>query len=325
MYARHKYKNNNYLIPCFIFLDCFLFGGIVVLWYFMTFWNKTNVFRASQIYIPCVDQVYYNYDKDPDGGLLPDTVVYVLGFSLPVIMILFGEAILAIYQLQGGRHHAVHEKELRVCKFRFHPLLRRSIRYIGVFSLGAFITLILVRFGQLVIGQPKPHYFNICDGPTECTDTLSVIQLTCGEEGVRESLPNMHAALTSYSSVFIGLYVTILLQPLKTVRSVRPLFCLCIFSLPYMVGIERVRYYEANWSDVITGWILGSVISLYLVYYILNQFKGAETVWVPPPAVFSHDTILSNPHMDKTLEMNRMRGSDVPDANFKEPLGNGVK
>lgn len=55
----------------------------------------------------------------------------------------------------------------------------------GVFSLGAFITLILVRTGQLVIGQPKPHYFNICDGPTECTDTLSVVQLTCAEEGVR--------------------------------------------------------------------------------------------------------------------------------------------
>ncbi|XP_071853646.1 phospholipid phosphatase-related protein type 5-like isoform X2 [Apostichopus japonicus] len=318
---REQFKNNNFLIPCVLTLDFLLLAGLALLWYFMTFWDKTDVFRTSQIYIPCQDQVYYSYPKDPDDGLLPDTIVYVLGFALPTIVILFGEAILAIYLLQGGRHDDIHEKEIRVCRLRFHPLLRRSVRYIGLFSLGAFILLILVRFGQLVLGRPKPHYFDTCDGPVTCTDPHSLVQLTCEEDGIRESLPSTNAALSMYSSLYVGLYLTTMLQPLKTVRLVHPLFCLVVFSIPYMVGLERVVYHEAHWIDVIAGWVLGALAALYMVYFIVNLFKGADAVSVSRSLSrlpsFSNDTIITNPHREKTLEMRGLRG-DETEQTFKE-------
>lgn len=70
----------------------------------------------------------------------------------------------------------------------------------------------------------------------------------------------------SFSMIpFFQLYLTTMLQPLKTVRLVHPLFCLVVFSIPYMVGLERVVYHEAHWIDVIAGWVLGALAALYMV------------------------------------------------------------
>ncbi|XP_033637039.1 phospholipid phosphatase-related protein type 5-like isoform X3 [Asterias rubens] len=274
MKTRYLTVVNNALIPCFFFVDCLLLAGIVALWYFMVFWNG-DVFFTNSRYILCSDVPFYSFPILESR--VPDIVVYVLCFVMPPVVILFGEAALAVFQLQG-HENPVFEKTVETFDIRFHPIVRRTLRYIGLFALGGFLTWILARTTQLILGYPTPYFFSMCVLPsTSCTGISLVTQLPeCPADTdklARQSFPSLFAALSSYSAVYTGIYITSVFV-IKSSKTLKPLIFLVCVSLSYLMGLERLAFHKNSWSDVIAGWLLGGLIAAYLCFGVLNSFHG---------------------------------------------------
>ncbi|XP_022087321.1 phospholipid phosphatase-related protein type 5-like isoform X2 [Acanthaster planci] len=274
MKGRYLTVVNNALIPCFFFVDCLLLAGIIVLWYFMVFWEGGG-FLLNRPYIPCVDVPHYSYPNLDTK--VPDLVVYVLCFALPPVVILFGEAALAVFQLQG-HESPVFEKTVITFDIKFHPIVRRTLRFIGIFAVGGFSTWILTRAAQLVLGYPAPYFFSVCLLPsTQCTGANVVTQLPdcsgTADDLARQSFPSLFAALSAYSAIYTGVYVTKVFV-LKSAKTLQPLIVLAFLALSFLTGLEQLAFYKGSWSDVIAGWLLGGLIAAYLSVSILNCFLG---------------------------------------------------
>ncbi|XP_038049534.1 phospholipid phosphatase-related protein type 5-like isoform X1 [Patiria miniata] len=274
MKGRYLTVVNNALIPCFFFVDCLLLAGIIVLWYFMVFWEGEG-FYMNRPYIPCADIAHYSYPNLETK--VPDVVIYVLCFALPPVVILFGEAALAVFQLQGYES-PVFEKTVITFDVKFHPIVRRTLRFIGIFALGGFVTWIVSRAAQLMLGYPAPYFFSVCLLPsTQCTGTDLVTQLPectgTNDNLARQSFPSVFAALSAYSAIYTGVYVSKVFV-IKSAKTLQPLIVLSFLALSLLTGLEQLAFYKASWYDVIAGWLLGALIAAYLSVVVLNSFLG---------------------------------------------------
>ncbi|XP_071487563.1 phospholipid phosphatase-related protein type 1-like [Diadema antillarum] len=313
---------NNCLIPCFFLSDCILLAGVVVLWYFMQWWDQTFTLHLATIV--CSDLGHYSF---PDTGaeLIPEIIVYVLAFVVPPIVILFGEAAVALYYLQGGEKELTREKTVRTFGIKLHALLRRTVRFTGIFLLGAFLTWILTRAGKIILGRPAPYFFSAASCLTPCASgsvfTITDCADTEDDDLARQSFPSLYASLSAYSSVFVAVYITALMR-LNSAHAIRPFVGLAVFSVPFLLGVEQVASYKSHWTDVIAGWILGGAIAAYLIFAILDTFRGpllpmTEEMVVAPVEeydtqddfVIGNGTAMRN-GMDKPLQMNGLRQSN---------------
>ncbi|XP_030851841.1 phospholipid phosphatase-related protein type 1-like isoform X2 [Strongylocentrotus purpuratus] len=273
MAGRHGNEtSNNWLIPCFFLFDCILLAAVVVLWYFMEW--QTQTFTLHDATIPCTDIAYYSYPERVD--IVPETIVFVLAFVLPPIVVLFGEAAVGLYNLQGGKKQLFMEKSVMTFGMKLHALLRRTVRFTGIFLLGAFITWILTRAGQLILSHPAPDFFtrstctpcsNGADGTFTISDCTTII------DSARQSFPSLYASLSAYASVYVAVYITMLMK-LNAAHTLRPFAGLCFIAVPYLLGVQQIAAHRAHWGDVIGGWILGSVVAFYLIYGVLDAFLG---------------------------------------------------
>ncbi|XP_041475035.1 phospholipid phosphatase-related protein type 5-like isoform X1 [Lytechinus variegatus] len=319
MRGRHSNQTtNNWLIPCFFLFDCILLAAIVVLWYFMQW--QTATFTLHDATIPCADIAYYSYPERVD--IIPETIVFVLTFVLPPIVVLFGEAAVGLYNLQGGKKQLFMEKSVSTFGMKLHALLRRTVRFTGIFLLGAFITWILTRAGQLILSHPAPDFFTRssctpCSDPTALTFTLS--DCPAPEDAFRQSFPSLYASLSTYASIYVAVYVTNLMK-LNSAHTLRPFAGLCFIAVPYLLGMQQIAAHRAHWSDVIGGWILGAVVAFYLIYGVLDAFLGPLMSATSPGMdsdvdanedyVIEHDHALRNgTTLDKPMQMNGLRHS----------------
>ncbi|XP_034750257.1 phospholipid phosphatase-related protein type 2a [Etheostoma cragini] len=94
----------------------------------------------------------------------------------------------------------------------FNPLLRRIIRFLGVYTFGLFTTTIFANAGQVVTGNQTPHFLSACRPnytALGCQSTMQYIaerRACTGNQlivtSARKSFPSKDAALSVYSAVY---------------------------------------------------------------------------------------------------------------------------
>ncbi|XP_033637033.1 phospholipid phosphatase-related protein type 1-like [Asterias rubens] len=267
-------SKNSWLVPCFLGVDYVLLAGMAVLWFFLEY---TEYIIAE----PAVRGFWCN---DPqfmkpyiDDRLVPERGLYVICFTGPVILILLGESMLALCRCDDIRES---HKLVRSCSLSLHTPLRRALRFIGVFSFGAFATWVVTDVIQSLTGQMTPYFFAACN-PDACSrqaGTRFVTEYTClmGDsefiKQARRSLPSIHASLGAYSSVFATIYLSTQVQ-FRNARLPVPLLCLALLSGAVLWGFSRAASYRHHWTDIFAGFALGTSFALYLSLAILNTFR----------------------------------------------------
>ncbi|MGH0168634.1 UNVERIFIED_CONTAM: hypothetical protein FKN15_061819 [Acipenser sinensis] len=173
------------------------------------------------------------------------------------------------------RSDAAREKTIATgdCCY-FNPLLRRIVRFLGVYSFGLFTTTIFANAGQVVTGNQAPHFLTVCRPNYTALGCQSALQYITdrrpctGNPGVvvsaRRSFPSKDAALSVYSAVYTVMYVTLVFRA-KGTRLTKPTVCLTLLSLAVLVGVIRVAEYRNHWSDVLAGYLTGGSIATFLV------------------------------------------------------------
>ncbi|XP_014794620.1 PREDICTED: lipid phosphate phosphatase-related protein type 5 [Calidris pugnax] len=200
-----------------------------------------------------------------------------------------------------------------------NPLVRRTIRFLGIYAFGLFATDIFVNAGQVVTGNLAPHFLALCKpnytalGCKQYTQFISSVHACTGNPDLimkaRKTFPSKEAALSVYAAMYLAMYITNTVKARGT-RLAKPVLCLGLMCLAFLTGINRVAEYRNHWSDVIAGFIIGISIAVFLVVCVVNNFRGRQ-----PEHEHSHMEnlaqmpMISIPRVESPLEKKQSKGS----------------
>ncbi|XP_013926449.1 PREDICTED: lipid phosphate phosphatase-related protein type 1 [Thamnophis sirtalis] len=271
------------IIPCFIFVELIIMAGTVLLAYYF---ECTDTFQVHIQGFFCQDSnLMKPYPGAEDESFISPLILYCVLAATPTAIIFIGE--LSMYFIKSTRESLIiQEKTILTGECCYlNPLLRRIIRFIGVFAFGLFATNIFVNAGQVVTGNLAPYFLTVCkpnytgsdcrahhqfvNNGNICTGNQDVI------EKARRSFPSKHAALSIYSALYATMYITSTIKT-KSSRLAKPVLCLGTLCAAFLTGLNRVSEYRNHCSDVIAGFILGSTVALFLGICVVHNFKGAR-------------------------------------------------
>ncbi|KAK2512948.1 phospholipid phosphatase-related protein type 1 isoform X1 [Columba livia] len=271
------------IIPCFIFVELVIMAGTVLLAYYF---ECTDTFQVHIQGFFCQDgNLMKPYPGTEDESFISPLVLYCVLASTPTAIIFIGE--ISMYFIKSTRETLIiQEKTILTGECCYlNPLLRRIIRFIGVFAFGLFATDIFVNAGQVVTGNLAPYFLTVCkpnytgndcrahhefiNNGNICTGDVAVI------EKARRSFPSKHAALSIYSALYATMYITSTIKT-KSSRLAKPVLCLGTLCAAFLTGLNRVSEYRNHCSDVIAGFILGSAVALFLGICVVHNFKGTH-------------------------------------------------
>ncbi|KAM5162041.1 Hypothetical predicted protein [Marmota monax] len=274
---------SNTIFPCFIFVEMVIMAGTVMLAYYFEY---TDTFTVNVQGFFCHDSAYRKpYPGPEDSSAVPPVLLYSLAAGVPVLVIIVGETAVFCLQL-ATRDFENQEKTILTgdCCY-INPLVRRTVRFLGIYTFGLFATDIFVNAGQVVTGNLAPHFLALCKPNYTALGCQQYTQFISGEEActgnpdlimrARKTFPSKEAALSVYAAMYLTMYITNTIKA-KGTRLAKPVLCLGLMCLAFLTGLNRVAEYRNHWSDVIAGFLVGISIAVFLVVCVVNNFKGRQ-------------------------------------------------
>ncbi|XP_043940543.1 phospholipid phosphatase-related protein type 2 isoform X2 [Protopterus annectens] len=295
--GEQEVKKSFSIIPCFVFIELVIMAGTVLLAYHFEY---TNTFPVHMQGFFCYDSTFSKpYPGPEDLSKAPPALVYSLVTAIPTVMILIGELSSFFFHSGSNQEKTIITGE---CCY-FNPLLRRIVRFLGVYSFGLFATTIFANAGQVVTGNLTPHFLTVCRPnytALGCQSPLHYITETKACTGVpalinaaRKAFPSKDAALSAYAAVYTVMYVTLVYR-IKGSRLAKPSICLSLLCPAFLVGVVHVAEYRNHWSDVLAGFLTGGTIAAFLVVCVVSSF---QTMNPPQKKVLVQEKKLNPPVM----------------------------
>ncbi|XP_041091678.1 phospholipid phosphatase-related protein type 5-like isoform X2 [Polyodon spathula] len=314
-------KSSSSIVPCFMCVELVIMAGTVLLAYYFEY---TDTFPVHIQGFFCYDRTFSKpYPGPEESGRVPPVLLYSLVTAVPAVTILAGELSVFFLRPDGAREKTIATGD---CCY-FNPLLRRIVRFIGVFSFGLFTTTIFVNAGQVVTGNQAPHFLTACRPNYTALGCQSALQYITDRRpctgnpsvvaSARKSFPSKDAALSVYSAVYTVMYVTLVFQA-KGTRLTKPTVCLTLLSLAVLVGVIRVAEYRNHWSDVLAGYLTGGSIAAFLVTCVINNFQSRRVEPLKPvrPEPVGGVPMMSLPCVESPLE--KLSGAQTQRAAVSE-------
>ncbi|XP_054420664.1 phospholipid phosphatase-related protein type 5 [Pteronotus mesoamericanus] len=293
-----------------LYFQMVIMAGTVMLAYYFEY---TDTFAVNVQGFFCHDSAYRKpYPGPEDSSAVPPALLYSLAAGVPVLVIIVGETAVFCLQL-ATRDFENQEKTILTgdCCY-INPLVRRTVRFLGIYTFGLFATDIFVNAGQVVTGNLAPHFLALCKpnytalGCQQLTQFISGAEACTGNPDLitraRKTFPSKEAALSVYAAMYLTMYITNTIKA-KGTRLAKPVLCLGLMCLAFLTGLNRVAEYRNHWSDVIAGFLVGISIAVFLVVCVVNNFKGRqpeqERVHVDGLA---HAPMISIPRVGSPLE-----------------------
>ncbi|XP_013864288.1 phospholipid phosphatase-related protein type 2a isoform X1 [Austrofundulus limnaeus] len=290
-------KNSSSIVPCFLFVELVIMAGTVLLAYYFEY---TDTFPVHIQGFFCYDKSFSKPYPGPDNtSKIPPVLIYSIVTAIPTLTILFGELCAFFIKAEGTQEKTIVTAD---CCY-FNPLLRRIVRFLGVYAFGLFTTTIFANAGQVVTGNQTPHFLSACRPnytALGCQSTMQYITERRACTGnplivmsARKSFPSKDAALSVYSALYTVMYVTLVFKT-KGTRLTKPTISLTLLCLAMLVGVVRVAEYRNHWADVLAGFFTGGAIAVFLVTCVINNFQQFQSS--PPPQRPQHpESVLGMP------------------------------
>ncbi|XP_055002478.1 phospholipid phosphatase-related protein type 5 [Sorex araneus] len=266
-----------------LYFQVVIMAGTVMLAYYFEY---TDTFSVNVQGFFCHDSAYRKpYPGPEDRSAVPPVLLYSLAAGVPALVIIVGETAVFCLQL-ATRDFENQEKTILTgdCCY-INPLVRRTVRFLGIYTFGLFATDIFVNAGQVVTGNLAPHFLALCKPNYTALGCQQYTQFISGEEActgnpdlimrARKTFPSKEAALSVYAAMYLTMYITNTIKA-KGTRLAKPVLCLGLMCLAFLTGLNRVAEYRNHWSDVIAGFLVGISIAVFLVVCVVNNFKGRQ-------------------------------------------------
>ncbi|XP_042681523.1 phospholipid phosphatase 1 isoform X1 [Centrocercus urophasianus] len=218
---------------------------------------------------------------------ITSTVLYTVGFTLPILSIILGETLSVFYN------------HLHSNSFVRNNYVATIYKAIGTFIFGAAASQSLTDIAKYSIGRLRPHFLAVCQPDwTQINCSLGYIEnFPCQgdkakiNEG-RLSFYSGHSSFSMYCMLFLALYLQARMKG-DWARLVRPTIQFGLIAASIYVGLSRVSDYKHHWSDVLTGLIQGALVAILIVVYVSDFFKVRGCTFQPKED--SHTTLHETP------------------------------
>uniref|UniRef100_A0A673CY63 Phospholipid phosphatase related 2a n=1 Tax=Sphaeramia orbicularis TaxID=375764 RepID=A0A673CY63_9TELE len=246
-----------------------IMAGTVLLAYYFEY---TDTFPVHIQGFFCYDKTFSKpYPGPDDTSKIPPVLIYSLVTAIPTLTILIGELCAFFTKAEGTQEKTIVTAD---CCY-FNPLLRRIIRFLGVYAFGLFTTTIFANAGQVVTGNQTPHFLSACRPNYTALGCQSTMQY------ITERPLSVYSAV--YTVVSEGapliptcmMYVTLVFKT-KGTRLTKPTISLTLLCLAMLVGVVRVAEYRNHWADVLAGFFTGAAIAVFLVTCVINNFQQLQ-------------------------------------------------
>ncbi|KFO28774.1 Lipid phosphate phosphatase-related protein type 2 [Fukomys damarensis] len=262
--GRPHLKRSFSIIPCFVFVESVLLGIVVLLAYRLEF---TDTFPVHTQGFFCYDSTYAKPYPGPEASSrAPPTLIYALVTAGPTLTILLGELARAFIPTPSASPIIGESTIVSGACCRFSPPLRRLVRFLGVYSFGLFTTTIFANAGQVVTGNPTPHFLSVC---RPNYTALGCPPPSPDRPGPDRFVTDQGACAGSPSLMYVTLVFRV-----KGSRLVKPSLCLALLCPAFLVGVVRVAEYRNHWSDVLAGFLTGAAIATFLVTCVVHNFQS---------------------------------------------------
>ncbi|XP_060058117.1 phospholipid phosphatase-related protein type 5 isoform X6 [Erinaceus europaeus] len=199
------------LTSSMLYFQMVIMAGTVMLAYYFEY---TDTFTVNVQGFFCHDSAYRKpYPGPEDSSAVPPVLLYSLAAGVPVLVIIVGETAVFCLQL-ATKDFENQEKTILTgdCCY-INPLVRRTVRFLGIYTFGLFATDIFVNAGQVVTGNLAPHFLALCKPNYTALGCQQYTQFISGEEActgnpdlimrARKTFPSKEAALSVYAAMYL--------------------------------------------------------------------------------------------------------------------------
>ncbi|CAK1553060.1 unnamed protein product [Leptosia nina] len=224
-------------------------------------------------------------------------MLYSIGFTLPLVTMLITEYLrLRNYQ---GQSRAIFDVEIPAW-------IWETYRVVGIFLFGCACQQLATGIGKYSIGGLRPHFFDVCNPDVNCTLPENIGRYidsyTClGDNSrrlrqMRLSFPSGHASFSSYTMVFLALYLQ------KRVswhgsKVLRHFLQFVVIMMAWYTGMSRVSDNKHHWGDVIAGFIIGAGAAVLAIVFLYKPTKVELCYSCLTESTNRQDTMLRNLHL----------------------------
>ncbi|KAK4311592.1 hypothetical protein Pmani_016919 [Petrolisthes manimaculis] len=230
----------------------------------------------------CDDQsLRYPY-KD---STIHTAVLYVVGTSLPGFSML-GLEYWRCRTESVGQQVSVRGRSLP-------PFIWAWYSTIGTFLFGCACSQLLTDVAKYSIGRLRPHFLDICQpdwSQINCTDPYRYIDpIPCTSTNshrmkeARLSFPSGHASFSAFTMVYFVIYLQMRYK-FRTPKLVRPFIQFVCLMMTFYTSLSRVSDYKHHWSDVFSGFLLGTTVAVLILFFSLHpSFSLSPSLSLRPP------------------------------------------
>jgi len=233
------------------------------------------------------DSIRYPFKE----GTISNIVLYIVGGGLPIAAMITVESERHWYRSRStsttsAMRTAYHSDHVTLGRLRIPRFVVEMVHVIAIFIFGAGCSQLATDCGKYSIGRLRPHFIDMCqpkDLETLCSSGRAVLHqyitnYTCtgtdlhGIKDSRLSFPSGHSSFSAYTMLYLALY----LQSRMTWSGsymLRPLLQTGALMLAWLTGLSRVSDYKHHWSDVLSGFLIGSIAALLTARYVSTLFK----------------------------------------------------
>ncbi|XP_026739938.1 putative phosphatidate phosphatase [Trichoplusia ni] len=166
---------------------------------------------------------------------------------------------------------------------------QQALHWFKEYLFGVLLNLIVIQVIKLIVGSPRPHFFDTCS-PKEaltCTDSEYVPTYTCTKahwmSQSDRSFPSGHTSLAVHTGLFLAYYIRRRTSRPSS-KTIRLIQAVCIASA-VICSVSRMTDHRHHWWDVLAGATLATPILFYTVYSLCENFECTKVSTEDPTGV----------------------------------------
>ncbi|XP_042900351.1 putative phosphatidate phosphatase [Parasteatoda tepidariorum] len=220
------------------------------------------------------DSIRYPFSE----STITSNALYVIGVFLPITVISLNEFVTETRTTRDDRG--------KVYIFRGRPVpnvIWRIYKRVGIFLYGACMSQLTTDIAKYSIGRLRPHFLDICKPSVNCSlvadphayqtefECLNTEKPFYVREA-RLSFPSGHSSFSAYTMIFTVLYLQSCMC-VKGNKLLKPFIQFILIMMTWYTALSRISDYKHHWSDVLIGFLLGTLVASINVFCVSDFFN----------------------------------------------------
>ena len=208
--------------------------------------------------------------------------------TISPLLILVITTILVLLLVVGTEHFKKSKKKESVCKeqeigyvyignIKIKSWVYRILSQLSFVVIGLTMSMVFTDIGKKMVGRLRPHFLSVClpnYSKFNCSDGYITADVCTSQNKerllqARLSFPSGHSSSAAFVSVLLALYIEYAI-PLKQFNMIKPIIQFILISLGVSCGYTRISDYWHHWSDVLVGFVIGTVFAIYTIFGLMK-------------------------------------------------------